>query len=181
MSVRYARPDVSELVFHVYNRTVHPELFTSLKTHEFSSDGYVARVTICEAGHTISLKYRGETLTEVCASIDQSLPQNRRCLARRLRGHRDTSFEFDFGVRYHSSFQLERLDAEVFMNLHEEMTLDCDKANISHRFPSGSRIAPSPLSLIQADLTPRNLLIHTFHTFPEHRAIVKTQSLFEMS
>ena len=180
MSVQYARPDVSELVFHVYNRTVHPELFQTIKSEEFVTDSYEAAVGICDACHTITLKYNGETLTEVCTSIEYSLPQNRRCLARRLRGHRDTSFEFDFGVRYHSSFQLERLDAEVFMNLHEEMSLDCDKANIAHRFPSGSRLAPSPLSLIQADLTPGNLLIHTFHTFPEHRAIVKTQSLFEM-
>lgn len=181
MSVGFARPAVSELVFHLYNRTVHPELFSMSVQRELASEGYAAKVSICDAGHTVSFHWMGETVTEICTTSRLALPQNRRCLSRRLRGQRDATFKFSHGLRYHSSVQLEKLDAEVFMNLHEEISLDCDKANISHRFGSPSRLSPSPLSLIQTDLTRNSLLVHAFHTFPEDMAIVKTQSLFELT
>lgn len=180
MNVGLARPAVSELVFHLYNRTVHPELFSIAVRKDLACDGYAARVSICDAGHTVTFQWMGETVTEICTTSRLALPQNRRCLSRRLRGQRDASFKFAHGLRYHSSVQLEKLDTEVFMNLHEEISLDCDKAKISHRFSSASRLAPSPLSLIQTDLTRNSLLVHAFHTFPEERAIVKTQSLFEL-
>ncbi len=78
------------------------------------------------------------------------------------------------------SYHLERVDAEVFANLHEELSHDCLKADLSCRFPPANRLAPEPLSLLRADISPRSLLVHTFHTFPESCAIVKTQSLFEV-
>jgi hypothetical protein len=50
---------------------------------------------------------------------------------------------------------------------------------LAHRFGSKSRLAPAPLSFIQTDEGPRSLFVHTFHTFPDNCAVVKTQSLFE--
>lgn len=181
MHVGFARPAVSELVFHLYNRTVHPELFSTAVTRDLSCDYFSAQVSICDAGHTVRFQWLGETVTEICTTSRLALPQNSRCLSRRLRGQRDASFKFSHGLRYHSSVQLEKLDPEVFMNLHEEISLDCDKAKIAHRFGSSNRLAPTPLSLVQTDLTKNSLLIHAFHTFPGDQAIVKTQSLFELT
>ena len=38
---------------------------------------------------------------------------------------------------------------------------------------------PAPISHIRFEARARGLIIHAFHTFPEERAIVRTQSLFE--
>ena len=179
MSVVFARPDVSELVFHVYNRTVHPELFRIVKQNEIHLHHLRATVRICEAGHVICVEHGNDFVTEVSATAAHSLPRTKRCLARRLRGQRDASFELASGLKYHMSFHVERLDPDVFLNFHEELSLDCDKANVAHRFPSSSRLSPSALSLVQTDITASSLLVHTFHTFPENCAVVKTQSLFE--
>jgi hypothetical protein len=67
----------------------------------------------------------------------------------------------------------------VFLNLHEELSIDCGRADLAYRFPPANRLAPEALSLIRTEVCPRSLLIHAFHTFPESAAVVKTQSLFE--
>lgn len=180
MSVRFARPNLSELVFHLYGRSVHPELFQIFAEAEVWREAFTAVVRICEAGHTVTFRHRGLTVTEVTAALEQPLPQRKRFVERRLKGQRDESFRFDCGLRYHVSYQVEQLDLDVFLTFHEELLLDCCHANVAHRFPSANRLFPGPLSLIRADADGNSLLVHAFHTFPESCAVVKTQSLFEL-
>ena len=68
----------------------------------------------------------------------------------------------------------------MFLNYHEELIVDCGRADLSHRFPSANRLAPGPISLIRTEADARSLLVHAFHTFPDCCAVVKTQSLFEL-
>jgi len=171
MRVDAARPDVGTLVFRLFSRSVHPELF----------DVYAhAALFICDAGHVIAFRHNGKTLCEVTTSADRPLPHNRQVLGRRLKGHRDESVEHDGGILYHVSFQVEQLDPEVFLRCHEELLLDATRSRMSHSFAPPSRLAPSPLSIIQIEERPHSLLVHTFHTFPDNRAVVKTQSMFEV-
>lgn len=180
MSVGFARPDVSNLVFHLFNRSVHPELFQIHAQTEVCQDDYSAVIRICDAGHIVSFSTRGQTISELTATRKQPLPQRKRLLEKRLRGCRDETIRLECGVGYHISFQLEQLDPEVFLNFHEELLTDCNRADVSYRFAASSRLAPEPLSLVKTDMWSHSLLIHTFHTFPENCAIVKTQSLFEI-
>ncbi len=180
MRVDAARPDVGSLVFRLFCRSVHPELLdvvaqTSLRQEVFSAD-----LRICDSGHAICFRHGTQTLCEVTTSADKPLPHHRQVIARRLRGHRDESLEHDGGILYHVSFQVEQLDAEVFLQYHEELLLDSAKSTLAHSFAPTSRLAPAPLSLIQAETRPNSFLVHTFHTFPDNRAVVKTQSLFEV-
>ncbi len=180
MNVGFARPDVSDLVFHLFDRTLHPELFEVYAAAEVVQDDYAATMQICNAGHLISFRAKGQTITEVTTTRQHPLPQRKRYLQKRLRGCRDETVQFESGTVYHVSYQLEQLDPEVFLNFHEELLIDCNRAKVSHQFPGGNRLAPHPLSFIQTDIWPHSLLIHTFHTFPENCAVVKTQSLFEL-
>jgi hypothetical protein len=179
MTVSFTRTSVDDLVFHVYHRSVHPELLQICAESELWLDGWSAVVRICEAGHAVSFQ-RGEAIvTEVLTARDQPLPQRKRVLERKVRGSRDESLRFDHGLTYQASCQIEQLEPEVFQNLHEELLLDCRRADLSFRFPPGNRLAPMPISLIRTDATNRGLLVHAFHTFPDRCAVVKTQSLFE--
>jgi len=180
MSVQFARPDVSELVFYLFGRSVHPELMTVHAETTIWQDDYSATISIADDGHVLSFRCRGETVTEVTAARTHPLPQRRQFLEKRIRGSRDEALRFDNGVRYQVSYQVEQLDLEVFLNVHEELTLDCREADVGHSFPAAGRLSPSPLSFVTTDVWPDSLLIHAFHTFPENRAIVKTQSLFEL-
>ena len=53
--------------------------------------------------------------------------------------------------------------------------------NLLHRFQDGGRLALGAVSFIDIETRPRGLLVQAFHTFPEDRAIVKSQSLFEFT
>lgn len=180
MSVGFARPDVSNLVFHLYGRSVHPELFQVHAQSEIEQADYSVAIQICDAGHVIAFRHGAQIVSELTATRKQPLPQQKKILEKRIRGCRDESLRLEPGIAYHSSYQLEQLDSEVFLALNDELLLDCRRAEVVHRFPAGNRLAPEPLSLIKADVWPRSLLIHAFHTFPENCAIVKTQSLFEI-
>lgn len=180
MNVGFVRPSVSELALHLFGWSLHPELIDVRREETIRQPDYSATVRISDAGHLVEFQCRDMTVTEILARRDQLLPERRLLLHRRVRGCRDESCELDSGMRYHLSFQVEKLPPEVFLNLHEELLQDCQRAPISHSFVAANRLSPAALSFVQTDIWPRSLLIHAFHTFPEDCAIVKTQSLFEL-
>ena len=180
MSVGFVRPSVSDLMFHLYERSLHPELFDIRREGRVSQPDYTASIRICDTGHTVTFKTQNTTLTELVARRGQELPDRKEKFHRRLKGCRDETIECGPEVTYHVSYQVEKLPPDVFLTLHEELQLDCQRAPISHSFGSANRLSPAALSFIQTDVWPHSLLIHAFHTYPEDCAIVKTQSLFEL-
>lgn len=180
MNVGFVRPSVSELALHLFDWSLHPELFAIRRRETIRQTDYAATVGISDAGHVVEFRHKDLTLTEVLARRDQSLPERRLILNRRVKGSRDESHELESGAKYHLSFQVEKLPPDVFLNMHDELLMDCQRAPISESFGGANRLSPAALSFIQTDIWPRSLLIHAFHTFPEDCAIVKTQTLFEL-
>jgi len=180
MSVSFARPEVSELSFHLYGRSLHPELFHIYDSAEISRDQYQARISIYDAGHMVSFQFGQQVITELIATKQQVLPRKKHFLDKRLHGCRDEAFDFQCGLRYQVSYQLEHLNQDVYLNFHEELLSDCHSATVACEFPCSSRMAPTPISLIRTEVMHNNLLVHAYHTFPESCAVVKTQSLFEL-
>ncbi|MBV8228586.1 MAG: hypothetical protein JO329_01260, partial [Planctomycetaceae bacterium] len=60
-----------------------------------------------------------------------------------------------------------------------EMTLDASRGRLFHCFTPVNRMASAPISHLLIDAGIKSLSIHTFHSFPDERAILRTQSLFE--
>lgn len=180
MSVRFVRPDVSELSLAILGRSVHPELFVIQEQTTITHHSFIAQVAITSAGHIVQLSSNQHLLCEVVAPHKQPLPSQHRLFDRDLRSSRDESLKLPNEVAYHLSYQVERVDPEIYLRLHEEFCDDCGKATVGHIFSTPNRLAPAAVSYLQADLFPRSLLIHAFHTFPENCAIVKTQTLIEL-
>ena len=179
MAVSLIRPDVSDLVFHLFHRSVHPELFDIRVAGTIMLEEYEALICLCDAGHFISFRCGDQTVTEVLAANGHLLPHRKRLYGRKMHGSRNESRVFEDGLRYQTCFQAETLDAEVFARTHEELSLDCLKADLAFQFPPSNRLAPAPLSLVRIDAQNNGLLLHVYHTFPGCRSVVRTQSLFE--
>ena len=177
MEVLTVRPKVAELVFQLYGRALHPELFEVHQSRIVSRGGYEAKIDITSAGHVVTWRYGGMTLTEVAASAHHPLPEKRRLMSYSLKGQRSDCVECRAGVRYEMSFQLEPVDPEVFWTFQEELSQDGQRKGMLHRFDSSGRIALGALSYINVELRTRKLLIQAFHTFPDDYAIVKSQSM----
>src|SRR5688572_17325376 len=77
-TVLSVRPKVAELVFQLYGRSLHPELFQIYSTRQVQRGDYQATIDITSAGHVVTWRYQGLTLTEVAASAHHPLPQKRR-------------------------------------------------------------------------------------------------------
>jgi hypothetical protein len=174
------RPKVGELVFQLYGRSLHPELFEVCERRVVERGEYQATICITGAGHLIAWRRRGLTMTEVCTSAQALLPQKRRLLSYKLRGERSDRVECRGGVTYEMSFQLESVDPEVFWTFQQELALEGERNGMLHRFDSSGRLALGALSYVHVETRNRSLLVQAFHTFPDDCAVVKSQSLFEV-
>ena len=174
------RPKVAELAFQLFGRALHPELFEVHKSRSLTRGDYAARIEITTAGHVVTWRYRGLTLTEVACSAQHPLPERRRLLSYRLKGERSDRVECRGGIVYQTSFQLESVSPELFWAFQEELTKDGDKQGLIHTFDSSGRMALGAISYIHAESRNRSLLVRAFHTFPDDYAIVKIQSVFEL-
>ena len=174
------RPKVAELVFQLYGKPLHPELFQIFSTRKISHGTYEARVDITSAGHLVTWSYQGITLTEVATGAHMPLPQKRRLLSYRLQGERNDQVECRGGARYLMSFQLERVQPEIFWNYQNDLFQEEETDGLLYRFDSSGRIAVGAISYMHMDVRMRSLRIQAFHTFPDDYAIVKSQSIFEL-
>lgn len=173
------RPKVAELVFQVYGRPLHPELFEVFHSRKIKRGNYEAKIDITSAGHVVTWRYAGLTLTEVATSAHHPLPQRRRLISCRLKGERSDRLECRGGVVYQVDFQLEPVEPEVFWVFQEELAQDGQRQGMLHKFDSSGRMALGALSYINVESRNHRLLIQAFHTFPDDYAIVKSQSLFQ--
>jgi hypothetical protein len=179
MGVHFVRPRVCDLVFHLYGRPLHPELFDILKVHRVQNRDFDLTVRLTRTGHVISWDNRNVHLTEVAAAGDEPLPHKRRLLSHPLKGERTATLACAHGVRYQTSFQVEVLPPEIFLHVHDEIVVDGARRGLVHHLPAHHRLSPSPLTFVSAESRAGCLFVSSFHTFPEETTVVKTQSLIE--
>ena len=174
------RPKIAELVFQLYGRSLHPELFQVFKRQTIQRGDYQATIDITSTGHMVTWRYHGLTLTEIATSAHHPLPQRRRLLSYKLKGQRSDRIECRGGSTYQVDFQLETVEPEVFWTFQQELGYDGQRQGMLHRFNSSGRMALGALSYVNVESRNRSLLIQAFHTFPDDYAIVKSQSLIEI-
>ena len=174
------RPKVAELVFQLYGRPLHPELFEVHHSRTVKRGDYEAKIDITSAGHVVTWRYAGLTLTEVAVSAHHPLPERRRLFSYRLKNQRNDRVDCRGGVCYQFGFQLEPVEPEVFWTFQQELIHDGQQQGMLHQFDSSGRMALGALSYINVETRNRHLLIQAFHTFPDDYAIVKSQSMFQL-
>lgn len=180
MGVSSGRSRVADLDFRIFGRAIHPEWFAVQAYRRATKGGWAADARIIEGGHAISWASGDVRLTEVLAGPEALLPDRGELFRSSVRKEGSARLRPDPGVEYQSCVEVERLDPEVFAHVCEELTLDASPGDLFHRFAPPSRMAPSPISRLHFEPRGKGLTVSAFHTFPEERAIVRVQSLFEV-
>jgi hypothetical protein len=178
MSGSFVRPRVSELIFRLFDRPLHPELFASVASRVVRRDGYVVAARLTPTGHVLNWTDGRVHLVEVMATVDMELPGGQR-LGHRLVGGGAGRESFTGGVRYQVSSQMERLAPELFRHVHAELEIEGLRKGLVFHCKTGNRLELSPLGVVIATNVPGGLSVTTFHTFPAEFALIKTQSLIE--
>jgi len=179
MSLYLVRPRVADLVFQLYGRPLHPELFDILAVRRLQHADYELTVRITRTGHVISFSNRDVHLSEVAAALEEPLPEKRRLLSYRLRREHCGRLACSAGISYQTTFQVEVLPPEIFLHVHDEILADGSKRGLLHTFQPHHRLSLAPLGFVTIEARARCLFISAFHTFPDEYTVVKSQSLIE--
>jgi hypothetical protein len=179
MGVSHGGSRVAELAFQVFSRPVHPDWFTARGHRRVGHEGWEADLRIIEGGHAIVFRGGDVRLTEILSGPETLLPEVGRLFHSTIRHERTATLRPSASIEYQTCFEVERVDPEVFAHLSEEMVLDATRDGLFHRYAPMNRMAPAPISHLRYEARVRGLSVHAFHTFPDERAIVRTQSLYE--
>jgi hypothetical protein len=179
MGGNFCRPSVREMIFCLYARPLHPELFETLASRQVRRGDYTLSVHITPTGHVLTWQSGDAYLAEVTAAAGQSLPSGGKLVRHRFQGERTGSFHPAAGLTYQMSSQLEVLPPEVFVHVHEEIVADGTKRGLLYQHNPHHRLALSPLGFVTVEAWKETLSVHAFHTFPDECAVVRTQSLIE--
>lgn len=200
------RPKVAELAFHVFSRSLHPELYTIHQSRVVEREGYQARIDITNCGHVVTWNVPAiendsvgksesagktastsgvssgnlsATLCEVATSAQQPLPKRRLLLSKPLKGSRTERAECRTGVSYRTHFQLESVGPDLFWMVGQQLSKGPTEG-LLHQFDASGRMALGALSYISVETRRKSMLIQAIHTFPDDYAIVKVESLFSI-
>jgi uncharacterized protein DUF2617 len=179
MNLHLIRPPVADLVFQVYAKPLHPELFEILATRIWQREDWRVAVHITRSGHVITWRNREAFLTEVTDVHCLDIVSTRRLLHYRVRGEHTASLRCSRDTVYQTSFQVETLPPEIFLHVHDEILADGGKRGLLHNFQPNHRLAIAPLGFVTLETRARCLFLTSFHTFPEDHAVVKSQTLIE--
>jgi hypothetical protein len=181
MGVSSGRARVADLAFQVFNRALHPDWFSTKVYRRVPQSRWEADIRIIEGGHAVIFGSGPIRLTEVLSGPETVLPEPGLLFHSSIRTERSTSLHPGGSVEYQACFEVERADPEVFRHLCEEMIADGRADKLFHRFGTSNRLAPQPFSHVHIEARVRGLSIQSFHTFPDESAIVRSQSLYELT
>jgi hypothetical protein len=173
------RPKVAELAFHVFSRTLHPELYTLHKSRRIERGDYHAQIDITNCGHVITWNAGGVVLCEVATSAHQPLPKRRCLLSKQLKGSRTERAQCRGGICYRTHFQLEPVEPDLFFMVQQQLG-EGPTEGLLHTFDASGRMALGALSYVNVETRRRSMLVQAIHTFPDDYAIVKVESLFSL-
>ncbi len=142
MGVGFGRSSVADVTFQVFNRSLHPEWFTTREFRRVEQKRWSADARIVEGGHVVAFSCGAVRLTEVLCGPETVLPEPGRLFHSHLRRERSAMLRPDGTVEYQCCLEVERVDVEIFLHLCEEIALTASGNRLFRRFPASNRLAP---------------------------------------
>lgn len=179
MGALFLRPRVADLVFRLFDRPIHPELYDRVATRCVERGGFRVAAHITPTGHLLEWTHGSVRVTETLAAADQPLPRRGQRLGHRFGGSRGGCCDIAPGLRYQVSTHVEVLEPDPFDEVNAEWRAEGMKKGLVWHVRPDTRIDRSPLGVVIVEALAKCLAISSLHTFPEELAVVRTQSLLE--
>ena len=180
MSTGQEQLRTSQFHYQLYNRPLHPELFDIYHDHRIAKGPYEAQIWVTGVSHVTAFYYGEATILERLAEDDALLPLRGRLVSMPVRGEKDHQATHVEGIRYLTSYQVERMTPRLFGRMHEEMIDHGAKTGLFVPFPEWASGPLMPFTHIDYDAKVDMLHVFTYHSFPEELTVIKTQSIFEL-
>ena len=172
---------VTESKFVLYHRPLHPELFHIHQSRRVERPSYQAEIWVMGLSHAVTVQSQGRYVTEATTEDVEVLPQNGLVTSFQFRGERDHLEEFDDGLRYILSTQVERMNENLFHASHRDLLRYARSRGILVMFDEWAEDEDMvPFTFIDHEARDRELHVQAFHVFPAEYTILKTQSIVEI-
>ena len=171
---------VSDLKLVVYRRPLHPELFCIHESRHIERPAYQADIWIMGLSHVVAVQSGGRCVTEVTTDDVDVLPQNGLVTSFQFRGERDHLEEFDDGMRYILSTQVERMSPNLYHASHRDLMNYASSRGLLVRFEDWADSELVPFTFVDYEMRNRELHVQAFHAFPADCTLLKTQSIIEV-
>jgi len=171
---------VEELMFSLFQRPLHPELFQIYASRTLNTDKYEAIIWVTGCTHVVSV-FTGDTcVTEVVSSPGQMLPSRGLIERFQFRGPRTHKCTLSRGVSYMTDFQVEKMNANLYRQSHIDLERFARNRGIFVKFPELEVDKMQPFCYVDYEARQTELHIHTFAAYPDQVTMIKTQSLFDI-
>lgn len=173
------RPKINELNFHLFARSVHPELFEVCETRTYVRDAYSLKLNITRDGHAICFQHAGGLLTEISAGALRPLPTQELLLTHAIQKPNHNVLRHH-NVVYQSSVEMEAVPLKAFITIRQQLDESPHIEGLIHRFESNGRVAFGAISYINVQSFASHVLVRALHTFPDTCAVLKSESRFSV-
>jgi hypothetical protein len=171
---------VSELNFSLFQRPLHPELFTVYARRHVKTEQYETTIWATGGSHVVSL-YTGDVcLTELISAPGQLLPKRGLIERFQFRGQRSHKCTLSRGLSYMTDFQIEKMSPNLYRQSHYDLERFAKNRGMFVTFPEMAVGGLEPFSYIDFEARRDELHVHAFHAYPDQVTIIKTQSLFDL-
>lgn len=171
---------IEELSFSLFQRPLHPELFSIYASRKLRTEKYEALIWITGCTHVISVFAGDVCLSEVISTPSQMLPERGLIERFQFRGPRSHKCTLSKGVSYMTDFQVERLSANLYRQSYSDLERFGRDRGVFVRFPELEIDGLQPFCYVDFEARKTELHIHSFAAYPDQIAMVKTQSLFDL-
>lgn len=171
---------VNELNFSLFQRPLHPELFSIFARRHVRTEHYEMSIWVTGGSHVITLSDNNNCLTELISVPGQPLPKRGLIERFQFRGQRSHKCTLSRGLSYMTDFQVEKMSPNLYRQSHYDLERFARNRGIFVPFPKLAISGLEPFSYIDFEARRDELHIHAFHAFPDQVTIIKTQSLFDL-
>jgi len=176
----HIKQQVDELYFHLYERTLHPELFKIYKVARVQQRRYQAEIWVLGLSHLVTFSFDKGYVTELIAPHGDLLPKTGLVASFKFRGERDHLQTLDNGLTHIFSSQVERMTAQVFPPIHRDMVREGKHKGVLVSFDEWESDGLAPFSYLDFEARDHEFHIYAFHAFCGEFTLLKTQSIFEL-
>ena len=170
---------IEELVFSLFQRPLHPELFQIYAKRQLKTGKYEADVWVKGCTHVVSVYAGNVCLSEVVSTPGQMLPQRGLIERFQFRGPRSHKCTLSRGVSYMTDFQVEKMSPNLYRQSHIDLERFARNRGMFVKFPGLEIGGLQPFCYIDFEARRTELHIHTFAAYPDQVTMIKTQSLFD--
>jgi hypothetical protein len=170
---------VEELMFSLFQRPLHPELFQIYASRQINTEKYETLIWVTGCTHVVSAFVGDICLTEVVSAPGQMLPSRGLVERFQFRGPRSHKCTLSKGVSYMTDFQVERMNPNLYRQSYTDLERFSHNRGIFVEYSELEMDGMLPFCYIDFEARQTELHVHTFAAYPEQLTMIKTQSLFD--